>query len=50
MLGDDAGENVLAEIVGGFGILGIGEKDGDEELRIENVNAHGSVAMGRFVG
>src|SRR5271166_3383305 len=49
VLGDDAGENVLAEIVGRLGILGIGEEDGDEELGIKNVDAHGGVAMSSFV-
>src|SRR5271157_584525 len=49
VLGNDAGKNVLAEIVGRLGILGIGEEDGNEELGIENVDAHGGVAVGSFV-
>ena len=49
MLGDDAGKNVFAEIMSRPGILGIGEKDGDKELGIENIDAHGGVAMGGLV-
>src|SRR6266852_4494695 len=49
VLGDDAGKNVFAEVVCGFGFLGIGEKGGDEELGIENVDAHGGVAVGGLV-
>ncbi len=40
-------KNVLAEIVVRLGILGVGQKYGDHELRIENVNTHRSVAMAR---
>src|ERR1700730_5267289 len=50
MAGDDAGQNVFANIVGGFWIFGISQKDGNQELGIEDVNAHGSIAMGGFVG
>src|SRR2546425_886611 len=49
MFGDDPGENVLAEIVMGFGIFGIGDEDGDEQLRIEDVDAHGGVALAGLV-
>jgi hypothetical protein len=45
MLGKDARKNVFAEIVGGFGIFGISEKDGNKKLGIKNVDAHGGVAM-----
>src|ERR1700676_2414206 len=50
MAGDDAGENVFAKIVSGFCIFGISQKDGNQKLSIEDVNAHGSIAMGGFVG
>src|SRR5438128_7108059 len=33
----------------GFGIFGIGDEDGDEELRVENVDAHGGVAKAGLV-
>src|SRR5256885_6674911 len=49
VLGDDAGKNVLAEIVMRFWIFRIGDKDGDEELGIENVDAHGGVALAGLV-
>ena len=50
MRGDDPGKNVFSEVVGGFRIFGIGEKNGDEQLGVENVYAHGRVAVTWFVG
>lgn len=38
---DHPGQNVFAKIVGGFGIFGVFEEDGDEDVGIEDVNAHG---------
>ena len=49
VLRNDARKNVLAEIVMRLGILGIGKKDGDHQLRVEDVNAHGGVAMSGVV-
>ena len=49
MLRNDARQDVLAEIVSGLGIFGIGKQDGYEELGIENVYAHGRVAVRRFM-
>src|SRR6266513_2825988 len=49
VLRNDARKDVLAEIVMRLGILGIGKKDGDHQLRVEDVNAHGGVAMSGVV-
>src|SRR5215469_1619084 len=49
MLGDDARDDVLAEVVGGLGILRIGEERGDQELGIEDVDTHRGVAVARLV-
>src|SRR6266481_6449877 len=45
VLRNDARKNVLAKIVVGLGILGVGEQDGNHKLRVEDVNAHGGVAV-----
>src|SRR5258708_39933998 len=45
VLGNDARKNVLAEIVVGFGVLGVSEKDWNHKLCVEDVNAHGGVAV-----
>src|SRR5438105_11030196 len=49
VLRNDARKDVFAEIVMRLGILGIGKKDGDHQLRVENVDAHGGVAMSGVV-
>jgi hypothetical protein len=43
VLGNDARQDVLTEIVMGLGVLRIGEKDWDHELGVEDVDAHGDV-------
>ena len=45
VLADDARKNVLAEIVSGSGILGVVDKNGNEKLRIEDVDAHRGVHL-----
>src|SRR4029077_6760854 len=40
---EDAREDIAAEVVRGFGIFGIGNQDGDKQLRIEDIYAHGGV-------
>src|SRR5712692_4844101 len=49
VLRNDARKNVLAKIVAGLGILGVREKDGNQQVRIEDVNSHGSIAVARVV-
>ena len=49
MLGNDARQNVFAEIVMGLGILGIRQKHRNHQLGIENVDAHRSVAVSGVV-
>ena len=43
MLLDDARKNILAEIVAGLGVLGIGDEDRDHEVSVEYIDAHGAV-------
>ena len=47
MIFDQARDDVLAEIVPGIGVFGIGDQGGQEHLSIEKVDAHGGVD---FVG
>src|SRR6267143_1203395 len=49
VLRNDARKNVLAKIVAGLGILGVREKDGNQQVRIEDVNSHRSIAVARVV-
>ena len=46
---EDAREDIAAEVVRGFGILGIGEQDGDQQLRVEDIYAHGGICFVRAV-
>src|SRR5277367_6422882 len=48
MLFDDARDDVLAEIVIGFGIFGVGDQGGNEQLGIEKIDAHGGVHFVRM--
>src|SRR5277367_3395034 len=48
MLFDDARDDVLAEIVFGGGIFGVGDQDGNEQLGIEKIDAHGGVHFVRM--
>ena len=45
MLGNDARENVFAEVVTRLGVFGIGQQNRDHQVGIENVDAHGGAAM-----
>ncbi len=45
MLFDDARDDVLAEIVLGIGVFGVGDQDGHQELRVKEIDAHGSVHL-----
>src|SRR5256714_120976 len=45
MLRNNARKDVLAKVVVRLGILGIGQQDGDHQLSVEDVDAHGGVAM-----
>src|SRR5260370_19471233 len=45
VLRNDARKNVLAKIMVRFGILGVRKKNGDQQLRIENVDAHRGIAV-----
>src|SRR5216683_7540161 len=47
VLGNDARKNVLAKVVAGLGILGVREEDRNQQVRIEDVDAHRSIAMSR---
>src|SRR6267378_2003847 len=49
VLRNDTRKNVLAKIVAGLGILGVREKDGNQQLRIEDVDSHRGIAMPRVV-
>ena len=49
ILRNDARKNVFTEIMGRLWIFGIGKKHGDEELRAEDIHAHGGVAVCGFV-
>src|SRR5271170_150995 len=48
MLFDDARDDVFAEIVIRFGIFGVGDQDGNEQLGIEKIDAHGGVHFVRM--
>src|SRR2546430_2624654 len=50
ILGNDARKNIFAEIVGRLGIFGIGEQDGSHQVGVEDIDAHGSVALSGVVG
>src|SRR5712664_463797 len=45
VLRNDARKNVFAKVVAGLGILGVREKDGNQQVRIEDVNSHRSIAV-----
>src|SRR5580693_2380146 len=47
VLFDDARNDVFAEIMFGVGVFRVGDQDGNEQLRIEKIDAHGGV---HFVG
>src|SRR6266550_3910676 len=49
VLRNDARKNVLAEVVAGLGILGVRKKDGNQQVRIEDVNSHRGIAVARVV-
>src|SRR5712691_1585824 len=49
VLRNDARKNVLAKIVAGLGILGVREKNGNQQVGIEDVNSHRSIAVARVV-
>src|SRR5260370_30456714 len=49
VLGNDARKNVLAKVVAGFGIFGVREEDGNQQLGIENVDAHRGIAIPRVM-
>src|SRR6267143_321710 len=49
VLRNDARKNVFAKIVAGLGILGVREEDGNQQVRIEDVNSHRSIAVARVV-
>src|SRR5467141_2384415 len=42
-------KNVFAKIVAGLGILGVREEDGNQQVSIEDVNSHRSIAVARVV-
>src|SRR5229473_4655100 len=49
VLRNDARKNVLAKIVVRLGILGVREKNGDQQLSIENVDAHRGITVARVM-
>src|SRR5712664_4354376 len=49
VLGNDAGNNVFAKVVAGLGILGVRQEDGNQQVRIEDVDSHRGIAMARVV-
>ncbi len=47
---EDVGQDVVAEVVFGVGVLGILDEFGQEDVRVEDVDAHGDVDHIRVEG